>query len=314
MVMEPSCKISLCIFSFILFWIYCLDFYHIYVHIKAQLFIVKANLQSMSFSVFCLPRLVVWSCSLTSIRAWLTLSPLSPGSPFYKEAVCPWLWPWCTMKRVHDMDSYLPSGKSGGIYLWSFWGRANCHLQGSRASCKGWLKDRGWKRLEGEVQGRRGWQKITNKCVWKRPSHGILGPRLCHTKSWDWALLTCTYEDLQGSFKLSSVTQGSAWGQKVVQWALRTEDCEYGEIQLMETTRWRKMKCSQCFKVQPGRKGKSSSLWPSSISLLQSGSSFEQFSVHSLETFLSSMDGIFVLSTLSCEFTTCHISPSLSYS
>lgn len=127
MVMDPSCKISLCIFSFILFWIYCLDFYHIYVHIKAQLFIVKANLQSMSFSVFCLPRLVVWSCSLTSIRAWLTLSPGSPGSPFYKEAVCPWPWPSCTMKRARDMDSYMLWGKIGDIYLCSFWGRAKCH-------------------------------------------------------------------------------------------------------------------------------------------------------------------------------------------
>lgn len=75
MVMEPSCKISLCVFPSILFWIYCFDFYHVYVHIKAQLFIVKVNLQSMSFSVFCLPRLEVWSCSLTSISAWLTLSP-----------------------------------------------------------------------------------------------------------------------------------------------------------------------------------------------------------------------------------------------
>lgn len=91
MVMEPSCKISLCVFSSILFWIYCFDFYHIYVHIKAQLFIVKVNLQSMSFSVFCLPRLEVWSCSLTSISAWLTLSPLSLGSPCYK-GVCPWPW------------------------------------------------------------------------------------------------------------------------------------------------------------------------------------------------------------------------------
>lgn len=91
MVMEPSCKISLCVFPSILFWIYCFDFYHVYVHIKAQLFIVKVNLQSMSFSVFCLPRLEVWSCSLTSISAWLTLSPLSLGSPFCR-GVCPWPW------------------------------------------------------------------------------------------------------------------------------------------------------------------------------------------------------------------------------
>lgn len=127
MVMEPSCKISLCIFSFILFWIYCLDFYHIYGHIKAQLFIVKANLQSMSFSVFCLPRLVVWSCSLTSIRARLPFSPLSPGSPFYKAAVCPWPWPWCTMKRARDMDSDMLWGKNGDIYLCSCWGGTKCH-------------------------------------------------------------------------------------------------------------------------------------------------------------------------------------------
>lgn len=127
MVMEHSCKIPFCIFPFILFWIYCLVFYHIYVHIKAQLFIVKANLQSVSFSVFCLPRLVVWFCSLTSIRAWLTLSPLSPGSLFYKEAVCPWPWPWCTMKWACDMDSYVLWGKTGDIYLCSCWGRTKCH-------------------------------------------------------------------------------------------------------------------------------------------------------------------------------------------
>lgn len=116
MVMEPSCKISLCIFSSILFWIYCFDFYHIYVHIKAQLFIVKVNLQSMSFSVFCLPRLEVWSCSLTSVSAWLTLSPFSLGSPFYKE-VCPWPWSWCTMERARGTDSYVFWGKTGGVYL-----------------------------------------------------------------------------------------------------------------------------------------------------------------------------------------------------
>lgn len=202
MVMEPSCKISLCIFSFILFWIYCLDFYHIYVHIKAQLFIVKANLQSMSFSIFCLPRLGVWSCSFASIRAWFTLSSLSPGSPFYKEAVCPWPWPWCMMKTACDIDFYIFWRQTGDVYLCSCWGRANCHPFKSPWSP---VKDnwRGWKGVEvweGE------WQKTANKCIRKRPSHGIPGQRL------DWALLIWECEELQGLSELLSFTQGRVHG------------------------------------------------------------------------------------------------------
>lgn len=89
--------------------------------------------------------------------------------------------------------------------------------------------------------------------------------------------LSYEYENLQGFFELFFFTQRKALG---------TEVCAYGEIQSMKTAGGRKKECSQCFK--------------------------EQFSLHSLETFLPG-DGIFVLSTLSCDFATCHISPSLSY-
>lgn len=198
MVMDPSCKISLCIFSFVLFWIYCLDFYHIYVHIKAQLFIVKANLQSVSFSVFCLPRLVVWSCSLTSVRAWLTLSSLSPGSPFYKGAVCPWPWPWCTMKRARDRGSGVIEGETNDIYSCRCWGRAKCEpfkspwplIEGSWRTVAGeeWeekCKERedGRKSLPKDLETGRPRCDIPLKClVMQRAAAGLCAPG--NVKSW----------------------------------------------------------------------------------------------------------------------------------
>ena len=269
----------------------------------------------MSFSAFCLPRLVVWSCSLTSIRAWLILSPFSPGSPFYKGSVCPWPWPRCMVKRACDMDSCVLWGKTGDIYLRSYSGRAKCHpfmspwllIKGSwrTGAGTGWKEkcrkeDDGRKLLANELERDQAMASQGKGFLMQRAGTGLRSPvsmRNCR------APLSCP---------LSPREEPLAKGYKIVQWALRTEDCVYGEICLMKTTRWRKTKCSQCFEVRSRRKGRSSPLWPSDMSLIQSGSSFEQFSVHSLETFLSNWCNICALHPFLWLYHLLYI-PSLSY-
>lgn len=244
------------------------------------------------------------------MRAWLTRSPLSPGSPFYKEAGCPWPWPWCTMKRARDMDSYVLWGRTPDIYLCSCWGRAKCNPFKSPWSP---VKDswrtgagKGWKE---KCRDKKDGRKSLANASERDQAVASQGKGFVIERAWAGLCLPARMRNCRAplSCLCSAREEPVANGYNIA------EDCAYEEIQLMKMTGGRKNKCSQCFEVQSRRKGKSSPFWPSNMSLLQSGSSFKQLSVHSLETFLSSVDGIFVLSTLSCDFTTCHISPSLSY-
>lgn len=75
-------------------------------------------------------------------------------------------------------------------------------------------------------------------------------------------------------------------------------------VQLMKTARRRKMKCT-LLQGTVQKKGQKvfSDLHVSLIQRFQ----FWALCMYSGETFLSSTDGIFVLSTLSCDFTTCYL-------
>lgn len=218
MVMEPSCKISLCIFSSILFWIYCFDFYHIYVHIKAQLFIVKVNLQSMSFSVFCLPRLEVWSCSLTSVSAWLTLSPSLLDLHVTKKFV---LGPgWVHNEKGLWYRLLCALGKAGDVCLcWA----GQCHPVKSP-----WLPGKGkWRTEAGRMWKEKGREKVTENSqqMFKK-----------ETKPWHPMAKALSHQELGLGSPWAWKPPGLLWALPFhLGKALGTEVCAYGEIQSMKT-------------------------------------------------------------------------------
>lgn len=201
--------------------------------------------------------------------------------------------------------------RTGDVYSCNRWGRVKCHPFKSpwppvkdswrTEAGKGWKKK--WRE---EEDGRKSWGSALERdqatqgkgFVMQRAGTGLCSPVSVRSHRASRSCPPSPRED--------PVAKG-CW---IAQWALRTvPEGKFRSWRQPDGGKWEVLSPLRC--SQEGRtKAVLSDL---QMSLLQSGSSFEQFSVCSLETFLSSTDGIFVLSTLSCDFSTCHLSPSSSY-
>lgn len=201
--------------------------------------------------------------------------------------------------------------RSGDVYPCKCWGRAKCHpVKSPQSQVKdSWRTGagKGWKeKWREEKDGRKSLGSTVERdqtthgkgFVMQRAGTGLCSPVSARSHR---ASRSCP-----PSPREHHVAKGS-W---IVHWALRT--VPKGRFRSWRQTgggKWEVLSALRC-----GQEGRTKVVLSDlQMSLLQSGSSFEQFSVCSLETFLSSTDGIFVLSTLSCDFSTCHLSPSSSY-